>query len=116
MRAAVISEALATRVAEPIRVHPTYGYRRLWALLRCRDDQRLTRRTVYRLCERQDALGVSEIPLLVDGFIVPDGEEVTTAASWIREPGIGELPPQDTPAARFPEHSRILKVRSRQSI
>jgi putative transposase len=52
-RAAVINQDLATRVAELIRGHPTYGYRRLWAMLRFRDGQRVTRRTVYRLCERQ---------------------------------------------------------------
>src|SRR4029077_7824298 len=44
---------LASRVAELIRGYPTFGYRRLWALLRFRDGQRVTRRTVYRLCERQ---------------------------------------------------------------
>ena len=32
--------ALATRVAELIQTHPTFGYRRLWALLRLRDGHR----------------------------------------------------------------------------
>lgn len=48
-----INRELATRVAELIRGYPTFGYRRLWALLRFRDGHRVTRRTVYRLCERQ---------------------------------------------------------------
>jgi putative transposase len=52
-RPPVINQALATRVAELIQLHPTFGYRRLWAWLRFRDEQRVTRRTVYRLCERQ---------------------------------------------------------------
>jgi hypothetical protein len=28
----------------------TFGYRRLWALLRFREGQRITSKTVYRIC------------------------------------------------------------------
>jgi putative transposase len=52
-RRPVVNETLATRVAELIQSYPTFGYRRLWALLRFRDGQRLTRKTVYRLCALQ---------------------------------------------------------------
>jgi putative transposase len=52
-RPPVINQELATRVADLIREHPTFGYRRLWAWLRFREGHRVTRRTVYRLCERQ---------------------------------------------------------------
>lgn len=49
-RAVRINEGLATRIAALIQCHPTFGYRRLWALLRFRDGQRITPKTVYRLC------------------------------------------------------------------
>jgi putative transposase len=52
-RRPVINEALAARVAELIQAYPTFGYRRLWALLRFREGQRLTPKTVYRLCALQ---------------------------------------------------------------
>jgi len=52
-RRPIVNEALAARVAELIQAYPTFGYRRLWALLRFRDGQRLTRKTVYRLCALQ---------------------------------------------------------------
>src|SRR5262245_29766851 len=35
-RRPVVNETLAARVAELIQTSPTFGYRRLWALLRCR--------------------------------------------------------------------------------
>jgi len=52
-RRPVINTRLAARVAELIQAYPTFGYRRLWALLRFREGQRLTPKTVYRLCARQ---------------------------------------------------------------
>jgi putative transposase len=36
-RQPVINAALAARVAELIQAYPTFGYRRLWALLRFRE-------------------------------------------------------------------------------
>jgi putative transposase len=48
--AARINEGLATRIAALIQRHPTFGYRRLWALLRFRDGQRITPKPVYRIC------------------------------------------------------------------
>jgi len=49
-RPARLNEGLAARIAALIQGHPTFGYRRLWALLRFRDGQRITPKTVYRLC------------------------------------------------------------------
>jgi putative transposase len=49
-RRPVVNEVLAARVAELIQAYPIFGYRRLWALLRFRDGQRLTPKAVYRLC------------------------------------------------------------------
>ncbi len=43
-----ISE-LSGRILELIREYPTYGYRRLWAILRFKDGIRVTRRTVHRI-------------------------------------------------------------------
>ena len=42
---------LVARVAALIQVHPTFGYRRLWALLRFRDGLRITRKTVSRVLQ-----------------------------------------------------------------
>jgi putative transposase len=39
------------RVAALIQAHPTFGYRRLWALLRFREGWRITRKTVYRVLQ-----------------------------------------------------------------
>jgi putative transposase len=49
-RTARMNEGLAARIAALIQGHPTFGYRRLWALLRFRDGQRITPKTVYRIC------------------------------------------------------------------
>lgn len=46
-RSTVINEPLAARITELIRRRPTFGYRRLWALLRFREGTRITPRTVY---------------------------------------------------------------------
>ncbi|GJL65875.1 MAG: insertion element hypothetical protein [Nitrospirales bacterium] len=44
-----ISEALATQLHTLIEQHPTYGYRRLWALLRFGQGQCVNRKAVYRV-------------------------------------------------------------------
>jgi putative transposase len=44
-----VDEALAARIREMIRAHPTFGYRRLWALLRFRAGVPVNRKAVYRL-------------------------------------------------------------------
>jgi len=49
----VLNETLATQIAALIRRHPTFGYRRLWALLRFREGVRVTPKTVYRICRLQ---------------------------------------------------------------
>ena len=48
-RTARMNEGLAARIAALIQGHPTFGYRRLWALLRFREGQRITPKTVYRI-------------------------------------------------------------------
>jgi putative transposase len=45
-----INESLVTRITALIQRHPTFGYRRLWAILRFPDGQRITPKTVYRIC------------------------------------------------------------------
>jgi putative transposase len=49
-RAGSVNEPLVTRLTALIERHPTFGYRRLWAILRFRDGQRITPKTVYRIC------------------------------------------------------------------
>ena len=49
-RAGSVNEHLVTRLTALIERHPTFGYRRLWAILRFRDGQRITPKTVYRIC------------------------------------------------------------------
>lgn len=44
-----LKEPLARRVGELIRRHPTFGYRRLWALLRFREGMLVNRKAVYRI-------------------------------------------------------------------
>jgi len=40
---------LVERIHQLILQHPTYGYRRVWALLRYREGERINRKRVYRL-------------------------------------------------------------------
>jgi len=47
-RATRVSEPLATQLQALIEQHPTYGYRRLWALLRFGQGQCVNRKAVYR--------------------------------------------------------------------
>jgi len=49
-RAGSVNEHLVTRLTGLIERHPTFGYRRLGAILRFRDGQRITPKTVYRIC------------------------------------------------------------------
>ncbi len=49
-----LAEALVTKLHTLIQEHPTYGYRRLWALLRYREGMRVNRKTVSR------ALGIKQ--------------------------------------------------------
>ena len=44
-----IDAFLADRIAALIRQHPTYGYRRLWALLRYGEGHLVNRKKVYRI-------------------------------------------------------------------
>lgn len=44
-----IDPFLAERIADLIRQHPTFGYRRLWALLRFGEGLAVNRKTVYRI-------------------------------------------------------------------
>ncbi len=48
-RTSQVSETLAIQVQALIEQHPTYGYRRLWALLRYGQGQCVNRKAVYRL-------------------------------------------------------------------
>lgn len=44
-----LDEVLAERLRQLIALHPTYGYRRLWALLRFGAGLKLNRKAVYRV-------------------------------------------------------------------
>jgi putative transposase len=44
-----LDEVLVERIADLIRKHPTFGYRRLWALLRFADGLVVNLKTVYRI-------------------------------------------------------------------
>jgi putative transposase len=48
-RAPVINLALAARVEELIRKHPTFGYRRVWAILKFREGFSVNRKAVFRI-------------------------------------------------------------------
>lgn len=50
-REAEVDETLAARIHELIQEHPTYGYRRIWALLRFRDGLRVNRKKVQRIMQ-----------------------------------------------------------------
>jgi hypothetical protein len=56
-RRGAINEPLAARIADLIRRHPTFGYRRLWALLRFREGTRITPKPVYRICRLKGWFG-----------------------------------------------------------
>jgi putative transposase len=44
-----LDEVLAERIQRLIQLHPTFGYRRLWALLRFGEGMRVNRKAVYRV-------------------------------------------------------------------
>jgi putative transposase len=44
-----LDEVLAERIQRLIALHPTFGYRRLWALLRFGEGVRVNRKAVYRV-------------------------------------------------------------------
>jgi putative transposase len=44
-----LDEVLAERIRRLIELHPTFGYRRLWALLRFGEGLRVNRKAVYRI-------------------------------------------------------------------
>ena len=46
-----IDEVLAARIHELIQRHPTFGYRRIWALLRYRDGLKVNRKKVQRIMQ-----------------------------------------------------------------
>lgn len=48
-REPIVDELLAARIQRLIQQHPTYGYRRIWALLRFREGVRVNQKAVYRL-------------------------------------------------------------------
>lgn len=48
-RVPIVDEVLALRLQRLIAEHPTFGYRRLWALLRFHERLRINRKAVYRV-------------------------------------------------------------------
>lgn len=47
--APAVDEVLAERIQRLIALHPTFGYRRLWALLRFGQGLHINRKAVYRV-------------------------------------------------------------------
>ena len=52
-RSSRVDELLTRRIRELIPENPTFGYRRLWALLRAQDGLRVNRKAVYRILRLQ---------------------------------------------------------------
>jgi putative transposase len=73
-RAPVIDEILAERIQRLIGLHPTFGYRRLWALLRFGQGIHINRKAVYRV-------------LKVKGWLVNQRAIRPRPRSRIEEPG-----------------------------
>ena len=48
-----LDEVLAGRLQRLIELYPTFGYRRLWALLRFGEGLRVNRKAVYRILKAQ---------------------------------------------------------------
>jgi putative transposase len=48
-----LDEVLAGRLQRLIELYPTFGYRRLWALLRFGEGLLVNRKAVYRILKRQ---------------------------------------------------------------
>ncbi len=48
-REPVVDELLAARIHRLMLAHPTFGYRRIWAMLRFREGVRVNRKAVYRI-------------------------------------------------------------------
>ena len=49
----VLDELLVERIKALIHEHPTFGYRRIWAMLRFRQGVRVNRKAVYRVLEQK---------------------------------------------------------------
>jgi putative transposase len=48
-----LDELLVARIGRLIAQHPTFGYRRIWALLRFRERVRVNRKAVYRVLQHK---------------------------------------------------------------
>jgi putative transposase len=48
-RVPIVDDVLAQRLQRLILLHPTFGYRRLWAVLRFHEGLRINRKAVYRV-------------------------------------------------------------------
>lgn len=48
-----LNPELVSQLRRLVRQHPTFGYRRLWALLRYREGLRVNRKAVYRVLQRK---------------------------------------------------------------
>lgn len=53
VRHRLVSDALVAQIQPLIEQHPTFGYRRIWALLRFRAGCRVNRKAVYRVLKLQ---------------------------------------------------------------
>jgi putative transposase len=58
---AQFDQLLTERIARLILVHPTFGYRRLWALLRFGEGVRVNRKAVYRVLRPQGLVRASAL-------------------------------------------------------
>lgn len=53
MRRGVSDPSWTDRLRQWIQQHPTFGYRRLWVLLRCQDGIVVNRKAVYRVLQQK---------------------------------------------------------------
>jgi putative transposase len=70
--AARLDEVLVERLRRLIELHPTFGYRRLWALLRFGEGLRVNRKAVYRILKLKRLCEMHEETVWLNLIAIPE--------------------------------------------
>ena len=80
-----VDEALAERLRQLIALHPTFGYRRLWALLRFAAGLKINRKAVYRVYSSSNPHSVRVPPVIFAAAELTAAHRNRRRLSFVRE-------------------------------
>jgi hypothetical protein len=82
-----LDEVLVERIQRLIAQHPTFGYRRLWALLRFSEGIRVNRKAVYRILKVKALCEMHEETVWLNLIAIPEeGRRIERLRMMPREP------------------------------